>query len=99
MGLAAFSTLINSFGVASEQLATTDARPLLHGFSISTWLMTVNNVFGGLIVALVIKHADNILRGFATALATVLATLGSVFCFGFELHASFFCGTLLVVAS
>merc|ERR1712086_413180 len=54
---------------------------------------------GGLLVALVIKHADNILRGFSTALATVLATLGAVICFGFELHGSFFIGMLLVICS
>lgn len=97
--LAAFSTLINSFGVASEQLATTDARPLLHGFSISTWLMTVNNVFGGLIVALVIKHADNILRGFATALSTICVTLASVILFGFNLEPLFGVATMFVLGS
>lgn len=32
--------------------------------------MILNNAIGGLLVALVIKHADNILRGFATALVT-----------------------------
>merc|ERR1712072_523258 len=63
------------------------------------WTMVVNNAVGGLIVALVIKYADNILRGFATALATILATVGAVLCFGFVLHASFGAGTLVVLGS
>lgn len=72
---------------------------LFHGFTPMVWIMVVNNAVGGLIVALVIKYADNILRGFATALATILAAVAAVFCFGFVLHFSFGLGTLIVLAS
>ncbi|CAE7859560.1 SLC35A1 [Symbiodinium sp. KB8] len=76
-----------------------ETHGIFHGFSFNVWVMIFNNAIGGLLVALVIKHADNILRGFSTALATVLTTILSVVCFGFEVHISFFFGGLLVVGS
>ena len=44
----------------------------LRGFQPSTWGIIVVNGFGGLLVAAVIKYADNIWKGFATAGAIVL---------------------------
>jgi len=51
---------------------------------------------GGLIVALVIKHADNILKGFATSLSIVLSTVASVFLFNFVPTTYFLFGSILV---
>lgn len=101
--LAAFSVLIGVCAITSKGLnkdeATGLARPLFYGFNSSVWIMTVNNALGGLVVAFVIKHADNILKGFACALATVLATVAAVPMFGFELKASFFVGMIVVLGS
>ena len=44
----------------------------LEGFEWSTWAVIVVNGLGGLLVAVVIKYADNIWKGFATAGAVVL---------------------------
>lgn len=44
----------------------------LRGFDPSTWLIIVVNGLGGLLVAVVMKYADNILKGFATAGAIIL---------------------------
>lgn len=44
----------------------------LKGFDASTWGIIVVNGIGGLLVAAVIKYADNIWKGFATAGAIVL---------------------------
>jgi len=44
----------------------------LRGFEVSTWGIIVVNGIGGLLVAMVIKYADNIWKGFATAGAIVL---------------------------
>ena len=59
----------------------------------------MNGACGGLLVAMVIKHADNILKGFATALATVWATLASVPLFGFSLGPGFIVGMGAVLGS
>ena len=56
-------------------LQSTIEKPLtdpLRGFEASTWAVIVVNGFGGLLVAAVIKYADNIWKGFATAGAIVL---------------------------
>ena len=47
----------------------------LSGFESSTWAIIVVNGIGGLLVAAVIKYADNIWKGFATAGAIVLTGL------------------------
>lgn len=101
MQLAFYSLLLTSASSTafSMKSASSQQNGLFHGFSFSVLIMIFNNAIGGLLVALVIKHADNILRGFATALATVLTTIGSVICFGFEIHATFFIGSFLVLGS
>merc|ERR1719265_11953 len=109
--LAGFTVLITAFGVVSERLTTEppagaplmpgSAQPAVffRGFTTNVWIMIANNAFGGLIVALVIKYADNILRGFATSCATIVAAVGSVFCFGFVLKPLFGVGTMIVLGS
>eukprot|EP01051_Picozoa_sp_SAG22_P015206 SAG22_NODE_1958_length_3252_cov_2.013003_3_plen_70_part_00 len=52
-----------------------------------------------MIVALVIKYADNILKGFATGISTLLSTLLSIFLFGFEPTLPFVAGAALVIVS
>lgn len=54
---------------------------------------------GGLIVAMVVKYADNILKGFATSLAIVVACIFSMYFFDFTISVQFVVGTLLVMCS
>mmetsp|Transcript_40603 Transcript_40603/g.88751 ORF Transcript_40603/g.88751 Transcript_40603/m.88751 type:complete len:368 (+) Transcript_40603:45-1148(+) len=75
------------------------SRPLFHGFTTKTGFLIVSNAVGGLLVAMVIKHADNILRAFASAVATINCMLMSVFLFGFELRPSFGLGSMMVILS
>lgn len=51
---------------------------------------------GGLIVAIVIKYADNILKGFATSLSIILSTVASIFLFDFVPTIYFLFGSVLV---
>ena len=88
--LSAFTLVIGG----ASLLATgkfTSAADVFHGFNLKVWFMVVNTAIGGLCVAFVIKYADNILKGFACALATILATMVSVPLFGFELHLALLC--------
>lgn len=54
---------------------------------------------GGLIVAVVVKYADNILKGFATSLAIVLSCICSIYLFNFQLTMQFTLGASLVIFS
>lgn len=69
------------------------------GYSPLVWLNIVIQSSGGLLVAVVIKYADNILKGFATSIAIVVSCLASAYLFGTEINTIFTFGTLLVVLS
>merc|ERR1719334_2959486 len=55
---------------------------LLHGFTMSTWIVVALNIFGGYLVAFVLKRASNIVKSFAAGLAVILIVLGSAVFFG-----------------
>lgn len=54
---------------------------------------------GGLLVALVVKYADNILKGFATSLAIVISCVASMYLFHFHLSLQFVAGAAFVIFS
>jgi UDP-sugar transporter A1/2/3 len=55
---------------------------------------------GGLVIAAVIKYADNILKGFATSLSIILSTIISYFWLqDFVPTSVFFLGAILVIAA
>lgn len=54
---------------------------------------------GGLLVAMVVKYADNILKGFATSLAIVISCIASIYLFNFVLTIQFVFGAILVIFS
>ncbi|KAG0208360.1 hypothetical protein BGX28_000654 [Mortierella sp. GBA30] len=54
---------------------------------------------GGLIVAVVVKYADNILKGFATSISIVISAIASVALFGSEIGSIFVLGTILVLGA
>ncbi|XP_075218802.1 UDP-galactose transporter isoform X3 [Lycorma delicatula] len=74
-----------------------------HGFFYRYDAFVVYLVFlqagGGLVVALVVKYADNILKGFATSLAIIISCIASVYLFDFNITLQFIFGALLVMAS
>lgn len=74
-------------------------KGLFHGFTPLTWLCIVLQVQGGLLVAVVVKFANNILKGFATSLAIVISTVASMFLFNFVLTPTFVFGATFVICS
>lgn len=74
-------------------------KSLLHGFTPLTWFCIALQAQGGLLVAVVVKFANNILKGFATSLAIVISTIASIFLFDFNLTPSFVFGATLVISS
>lgn len=67
------------------------------GYNIYLWITIILQVIGGLVVAMVVKYADNILKGFATSLAIIVSAIASVFIFDFHISFLFFVGSILVL--
>lgn len=74
-------------------------KGFFYGYSFITWFCILLQAQGGLLVAVVVKYANNILKGFATSLAIIISAVASVFLFGFHITLQFFLGTTLVIAS
>jgi UDP-sugar transporter A1/2/3 len=66
------------------------------GYSPLVLLVIALEAGGGLVVAAVIKYADNILKSFATAVSIVTSTIVSMWVFGFIVSKLFIQGSLLV---
>ncbi|KPI91261.1 PREDICTED: UDP-N-acetylglucosamine transporter [Papilio xuthus] len=75
------------------------AKDLLKGFDGFVWYLVILQAAGGLIVAVVVKYADNILKGFATSVAIVISCVASMYIFDFHLTVQFALGTVLVIGS
>ena len=72
---------------------------LLQGFRPSTCLVVAIQVTGALLTAIVIKHAGNVLKTFAAALALLMTCGLSMLIFDFHPTALFWAGVLTVAAS
>ena len=69
------------------------------GFTAVVWLVVSLEAFGGLVVALVVKYADNILKTFATAISIVISTLVSAVFLNFQVRVSFVFGAVCVLVA
>ncbi|KAJ1332165.1 hypothetical protein BSLG_008981 [Batrachochytrium salamandrivorans] len=72
-------------------------KGFFQGYNVWVWAAILCQAVGGLIVAVVVKYADNILKGFATSIAIILSSVASVFIFNFEITMSFMFGSGLVL--
>lgn len=72
---------------------------LLYGWDGVVWLTAFWYGIGGLSVAVCIKYADNIAKNFATSVAIILSTIGSVFLFSFSPSFIFVSGATLAIFS
>ncbi len=77
--------------------ATISERGFFGGYDWCVWFVVCLQSFGGLIVAVAVKYADNILKGFATSLAIIVSCIVSVYVFDFHITFSFSIGTTLVL--
>ncbi|GIX92922.1 UDP-galactose translocator [Caerostris darwini] len=74
-------------------------KGFFHAYNIFVWTVIMLQAGGGIIVAIVVKFADNILKGFATSLAIVLSCIISIYFMNFQLTSQFVLGAALVMGS
>ncbi|KAH9946125.1 nucleotide-sugar transporter-domain-containing protein [Epithele typhae] len=72
---------------------------LFANFGVWAWATVLIQVLGGLLTALVIKYADNILKGFATSLSIVISFLASVALFNLQMTVTFVLGSTVVLVA
>ncbi|POY70653.1 hypothetical protein BMF94_6359 [Rhodotorula taiwanensis] len=85
------------------------ARGLFHGlaclcdgFTPLVWAVVLNQALGGLLVAMVVREADSVSKGFATSIAIVrksVSTLASAALYGIIPGTMFMVGSGLVISS
>jgi UDP-sugar transporter A1/2/3 len=69
------------------------------GYSPMVWSVVLVQAVGGLIVAVVVKYADNVLKTFASSFGIVISCIVSAIFFDFHPNFGFLCGSALVVSS
>lgn len=70
-----------------------------YGYDSLVWVVICLQSLGGLLVAVVVKYADNILKGFATSAAIIVSCCASIIFFDFQLTFHFSIGATLVMVS
>ena len=70
-----------------------------YGYDLLVWVVICLQSLGGLLVAVVVKYADNILKGFATSAAIIVSCCASMIFFSFQLSLQFIVGAGLVMTS
>ncbi|XP_074544229.1 solute carrier family 35 member A3b [Halichoeres trimaculatus] len=73
---------------------------IFQGYNTITWIVVFLQAVGGLVIAVVIKYADNILKGFATSISIILSAVFSYFLLDdFNPTSVFFPGAVLVITA
>ena len=68
-----------------------------HGFTSVTYIVVILNVFGGYMVAYIIKYIENIAKAFASTTGLMFIVAGSWYFFETELTSLFFLGFAFVI--
>jgi len=97
--LCLFSIPLQLFAVWQRDWDTVQAKGWLHGFCPVVWMVVCMFAFGGLLVAVVIRFADNNLKNLAMAIAIILSCLVSIPLFNFQPNHVFWGGATLVISS
>lgn len=95
--LGASGSILGALAVWVNDGSKIQALGVLYGYDTVVWTVVVLQSLGGLLVAAVIKYADNILKGFSTAGSILLSCFASVYIFDFHMSKEFVMGTSLVI--
>lgn len=74
-------------------------KGFFHGYDLYVMYLVLMQAGGGLLVAVVVKYADNILKGFATSLSIIVSCIASIYLFDFHLTIQFTIGAFLVIGA
>jgi len=93
------SVIIAFLTVYAKDAAAVAKQGFLGGYSPIVWTVVTVQAVGGLIVAVVVKYADNVLKVFATSFSIVISCILSAIFFDFHASFAFVVGASFVVVS
>jgi UDP-galactose transporter len=95
--LAVYSVVIGCFAMlGTDQGARVLEDGFFQGYTITTWVNISIQGGGGLLIAMVIKYADSIMKNIATSMSTVVCAVMSLAIFNTPLNAYFILGAVMV---
>lgn len=97
--LALFSLLLASFHILYTDSNKIAENGMFQGFDKLVVLIVVMQGMSGFVASMMFKYADAVLKGFATSIAVVVATVASFFLFDTSLNAMFMLGASMVVSA
>lgn len=97
--MCALGLALSGGGLVYNDFESIMSRGFFYGYRPVVWAAISLSAFGGLLTAVVVKYADNILKALATSLAVVLSVIISVFVFDKLPTGQFVLGAILVNGS
>jgi len=93
------SIIIAFVTIWAKDAVAVSEQGFLGGYTYLVWTVVTVQAVGGLIVAVVVKYADNVLKVFATSFSIVVSCVISAVFFDFHASWAFTIGATLVVIS
>ncbi|TKR60718.1 hypothetical protein L596_027921 [Steinernema carpocapsae] len=97
--IASVGLIISGISMLYNDYDNIKADGFFRGFDAIVWIMTTTNSVGGLLIAVVMKYADNILKIYAQSAAIIGAAVGSWILFSFTPNFFFSAGVGVVMIS
>ena len=97
--LGLFGSLSALIGMFAKDWDAIYENGFFFGYSPLVVTVVVQQAVGGLVVAVVVKYADNILKGFATSLSIIISCIAAVFFFKFQITFTFTIGAAFVMVA
>merc|ERR1712241_1008710 len=95
----AFFTIITALLQGMWSKEGDSSQHYFHGFTFWAWVLVFLQAGGGLLVAAVIKYADNVLKGLATGVSVCFATAVSTVLFGTPISGQFGIGASMILVA
>ena len=95
--LATYSIIAGVLGLVFKKPSLLLPSNFFHGYSIWAFVAVALLAMGGLIIAMVLKYADNILKAFGNSASILVSSWISVYLFGFKITTNFLIGCALVM--
>jgi hypothetical protein len=101
--LASFSVVFavgqNIFNNNSESKDSESVKTFLHGFTPLVWVLVLLRASSGLVVAIVVKRMDTVIKSMASSVSVVAGCVVSMFLFGTQFNIQFWFGAFAVSIS